>query len=202
MLQDHKNILIQICEKNGFLESIIKQLYPQVSIHSNKIPKQGSAYSVYIIESDSEKEIKEYIKAFGRCISKVVFIVSDDLEIPDVKCHNTYFLKKPFRISNLHQILDFKKENLKLNDCIIDDKSKSIIVMDDTGVKEKIRLTNKEFEIICFIAEASSPVLKKDILKTVFGYSELSNTNTVEVHLHRLKQKMSVHIDILKYIKE
>jgi hypothetical protein len=199
-----KNNVIQLCVKSPFLTDVVKQLCPSFELCSKSISNIDTSYLLSIIEISDDKELDAIIKRFKPEISILIFIIPEEYDYSGIKSHNIYFVKKPFRISSLEKILSaiFKKDAIKLDNCIVDDKSKSILILDGDNGQVKIRLTNKEFEIIYFIAEAASSVSKKEILKRVFGYSVLSNTNTVEVHLHRLKQKLFKYIDISKYIRE
>lgn len=204
MVSDTQQHSIQLCAHSGFLSDAIKQIYPDIIIKDEKEPKINSACNVSIIEIDEKKVNLSYVKKFEASVESAIFIVSGDFKIPDAKSYNIYFVRKPFRINQLQQLLVsfFKKPYLQLCNCIIDEQTRALVTVDGQGFKEKIRLTNKEFDILCFIVETGDPVSKKDILQSVFGYSELSNTNTVDVHLHRLKQKISQYVDISKYIKE
>lgn len=204
MVSDTQQHSIQLCAQSVFLSDAIRQLYPDIVIRDETVPKMDSACNVSIVENDENKVILSYVKKFETSAESAIFIVSGDFRIPDIKSHNIFFVRKPFRINQLQQLLlpFFKKVFLQLDSCIIDEQTKALIAIGDQGAKEKIRLTNKEFDILCFIVETGGSVSKKDILQYVFGYSELSNTNTVDVHLHRLKQKISQYVDISKYIKE
>jgi hypothetical protein len=204
MVSALKDNTLQLFVTNNFLMDVVQQLYPHIAVTVSQPSNFNNLHAVSIIESSDNKEVLQIITLFKQVFAKAIFIVPRDFNIPEDDYHNIYFLIKPFKIGSLQNIMASfcKKETLKLGGFLIDDQSKSILVFNDDKVGTKIRLTNKEFEIICFMAESSEPVLRKDILRKVFGYNELSNTNTVEVHLHRLKQKLSKHIDISKYIKE
>lgn len=201
MVSDTQQNSIQLCVQSNFVGDIIKQIDPELIIKDEKEPITGLCV-VSIIENNDKKSVLAYVKKFVDSIEKAIFIVPGNFKIPEIKSHSIYFLRKPFRVSQLKQLLTsfFKKQSLQLSNCIIDEQTRSLVGGRED--KEKIRLTNKEFDILCFIVKARDSVSKKDILQSVFGYSELSNTNTVDVHLHRLKQKISKHIDISKYIRE
>ena len=204
MVVNNGDYSIQLCTSNKFLVDVVTQLYPNVCLEKTANNIIVNNNSICIIESDKKSEIESYIKIFEGGVSKVIFIIQKDFLVPDVQSHNIFFLKKPFKISDLKKILGscINTVSVKIGDCTLDMKSKSVIAFDGDLVKEKIRLTNKEFDIVCFIAGAAGAVSKGEILKDVFGYTELSMTNTVEVHLHRLKQKLSAYVDISQYIKE
>ncbi|MBP9792279.1 MAG: winged helix-turn-helix domain-containing protein [Rickettsiales bacterium] len=204
MVNALKNDTLQLCVTNKFLMDVVQQLYPHITVTVSQFSNFNTLHAVSIIESSDNKEVLKLITLVKQVFAKAICVVPRDFDIPESDNHNIHFLIKPFKIESLQNIMAsfFKKEPLTLGGFLIDDQSKSILVFGDDKVGIKIRLTNKEFDIISFMAESSEPVLRKDILQKVFGYNELSNTNTVEVHLHRLKQKLSKHIDISKYIKE
>ena len=55
--------------------------------------------------------------------------------------------------------------------------------------KAELTLTEKEFEIISLLK--TNQFSKQDLLKNVWGYSDGADTNTVETHIYRLRQKLT-----------
>lgn len=56
---------------------------------------------------------------------------------------------------------------------------------------EKVALTLKEFEMLCFLLENRGIVLSRDqILNRVWGYSFDGESRTVDVHIRTLRQKL------------
>ena len=195
---------IQLCSKHKLLEAVIKQICPNVEIELTTQPDLRGDNKVIIAEIYSAAELISYMRYFENALAQIILIIPNNLAAPKVYNRSMHFIKQPININDFKKILieGLKRDRAKLGKCILDGQSKSIIVAKDNNIKAKIRLTNKEFAIIFFLSEAAETVSKKDILKTVFCYNELSDTNTVDVHLHRLKQKLSAYVDITKYIKE
>ena len=64
---------------------------------------------------------------------------------------------------------------------------KLLVCADDT----KIRLTEKETNILKFLYRASIPVVPRDmLLQEVWGYNAAVTTHTLETHIYRLRQKI------------
>ena len=64
---------------------------------------------------------------------------------------------------------------------------KLLVCADDT----KIRLTEKETNILKFLYRAPVPVVPRDmLLQEVWGYNAAVTTHTLETHIYRLRQKI------------
>ncbi len=56
---------------------------------------------------------------------------------------------------------------------------------------EKVTLTNKEFKLLCLLAEGKGNVLTRDqLLTNIWGYDFDGETRTVDVHIRSLRQKL------------
>ena len=59
------------------------------------------------------------------------------------------------------------------------------------GDDSKIRLTEKENNILKFLYRATVPVVPRDmLLQEVWGYNAAVTTHTLETHIYRLRQKI------------
>ena len=56
--------------------------------------------------------------------------------------------------------------------------------------KSKIRLTEKETNILKFLHEAGRTVARETLLHEVWGYSPAVTTHTLETHIYRLRRKI------------
>ena len=64
-------------------------------------------------------------------------------------------------------------------------------LLQETGTKRRIRLTEKEASILKFLYRANQrQVGRPEILKEVWGYNESVSTHTLETHIYRLRQKI------------
>jgi DNA-binding response OmpR family regulator len=58
------------------------------------------------------------------------------------------------------------------------------------GAKRKIRLTEKETNILKFLHEAAATVPRQTLLHEVWGYNPEVTTHTLETHIYRLRRKI------------
>ena len=57
--------------------------------------------------------------------------------------------------------------------------------------KNKLKLTEREMEIIIFLNESKTPQKITNLQNKVWGYSSELETHTVETHIYRLRKKIS-----------
>ena len=88
---------------------------------------------------------------------------------------NIEFLKKNFQIQSELKIQKYK----------LDVNSRALILED-----KKIKLTEKECNIILHISNSSKPVSIEDLQINVWGYHSDLETHTVETHIYRLRKKI------------
>ena len=89
---------------------------------------------------------------------------------------NIEFLKRNFHI----------KSKLKIQKYTLDVNSRELILED-----KKIKLTEKECNIILYISNSSKPVSIEDLQINVWGYHSDLDTHTVETHIYRLRKKIN-----------
>ena len=65
----------------------------------------------------------------------------------------------------------------------------------------KIKLTEREKDFLLFLKKSKKPQTIKNILKSVWGYSDEMETHTVETHVHRLRKKFLNHFNDDDFIK-
>ncbi len=67
---------------------------------------------------------------------------------------------------------------------------------------EKVQLTLKEFELLCYLLENRGIVLTRDkILNEIWGYSFDGENRTVDVHIRTLRQKLGICGDMIETIR-
>ena len=93
---------------------------------------------------------------------------------------NIEFLKRNFQSQSEFKI---QKYNLDIN-------SRELIFKD-----KKIKLTEKESNIILYISNSTKPVSIEDLQLNVWGYHSDLETHTVETHVYRLRKKISTIFD-------
>ena len=65
----------------------------------------------------------------------------------------------------------------------------------------KLKLTEREKDLLLFLKNSESPKSIKNILESVWGYSEGIETHTVETHVHRLRKKFLNSFNDNNFIK-
>ena len=93
---------------------------------------------------------------------------------------NIEFLKKNFQ----------SQSELKIQKYKLDVNSRELIFKD-----KKIKLTEKESNIILYISNSIKPVSIQDLQLNVWGYHSDLETHTVETHVYRLRKKILATFD-------
>lgn len=90
-----------------------------------------------------------------------------------------------------------KSEQLIFDDLIIDPRSYTVTINGiDAG------LVAKEFELLHYMAKNRGQVFTKDqLFERIWGYDSLGDTNTVTVHIRRIRQKIEASDEQSRYIK-
>ena len=102
-------------------------------------------------------------------------------------------LNIPFSIFEFQKkvILLIAKNEFRLNSLIqlgsyIIDKNERKLKKNDLEVK----LSEKEINFLVLFSKSKKPISKNLVLKSVWNYSSVSETHTVETHIHRLRKKI------------
>ena len=104
----------------------------------------------------------------------------------------------PIKLSKLFEKLniEYLKRNfqnqseLKIQKYKLDINSRELIFKD-----KKIKLTEKESNIILYISNSIKPVSIEDLQLNVWGYHSDLETHTVETHVYRLRKKILATFD-------
>jgi DNA-binding response OmpR family regulator len=66
----------------------------------------------------------------------------------------------------------------------------------------EVLLTQKEFDLLLFLAENPNRVFSKDYLfERVWGYDSLSDASTITVHIARIREKVETNSERRQYIE-
>ena len=87
---------------------------------------------------------------------------------------NTTLIKKTY----------FSQSNLNIKGYVLDFNSKHI-----SYLNKKLKLTEKEIEIILFLNKAKNSQNISILEKEIWGYASKLETHTVETHIYRLRKK-------------
>ena len=77
------------------------------------------------------------------------------------------------------------QSEIQINEYKLDVNSRLLIFRD-----KKLKLTQKETEIILFIKNYKKDVSINNLKKNVWGHSSILDTHTVETHVYRLRKKV------------
>ena len=110
----------------------------------------------------------------------------------------------PIKLSKLIEKLniEFLKRNfhsqseLKIQKYNLDINSRELIFKD-----KKIKLTEKESNIILYISNSTKPVSIENLQLNVWGYHSDLETHTVETHVYRLRKKILATFDENDFIE-
>lgn len=121
-------------------------------------------------------------------LDKKKLIVLDNFPVPIIKIIekiNLLFLKINYQLKSEIKI---KQYILNLNDKTIKKDEK------------KIKLTEKELEIILFLSSNQKPQKTLNLQKKIWKYKSDLETHTVETHIYRLRKKMETEFKDAKFI--
>ena len=145
-------------------------------------------YQGLIIHEDilKDKNLRDLIK--NENINKILIHSSKKINIPE----NIEKLILPASVEQINNIISniivkkkFKiNSSLKINDYKLD-KNLRRLIKDEVYLE----LTEKEIELIELLYRKSF-TKKKEILTTIWKYSDDADTHTVETHIYRLRKKI------------
>ncbi len=102
---------------------------------------------------------------------------------------NAILRRKETEIPNNDEVLSYK-------DLTVNCKEKSVKLK-----KREIQLNEKEFELISFLLKNKGKTFTKEaILQTVWGYSELGYSRTIDVYISQLRRKLRDYGENIKTI--
>jgi DNA-binding response OmpR family regulator len=121
------------------------------------------------------------VKKLVKNLNNQILVTSLPLKLSKlIEKLNIEFLKRNFHSQSE---LKIQKYNLDIN-------SRELIFKD-----KKIKLTEKESNIILYISNSTNPVSIEDLQLNVWGYQSDLETHTVETHVYRLRKKILATFD-------
>ena len=97
---------------------------------------------------------------------------------------NLFSLVEKINSNLLMQQYDFQS-NINIKEYTLDLNSRVV-----SSKNNKLKLTEREIEIILFLKKHKNPININVLQKEVWGYAEDSETHTVETHVYRLRKKI------------
>lgn len=153
--------------------------------------KLRSVKDIPILIVSARKDDIDKIRAFGLGSDDyVVKPFSPSELVARVKAH---ILRYESLVSNESH----NNEVLKVGDILIDHGARRVTV----GGKE-IGLTNKEFDLLYFLASKPNIVFtKEELFSKIWGYDSMGETSTITVHINRIRDKIGDVNGDPKYIE-
>lgn len=166
------NIQNLIIFKFNSLYQILKEIDQELHFH--------------IIEIQNKNLLDNKIKN----LKNFLIITKNKLQHTD----NQYVIEKmPIKISQLIETLNIKflkmqfsnQLEIKINNYLIDLNAREL----SSNIK-KLKLTEKEINIILYLSNRKSPTSIKELQLNVWKYQTDIETHTVETHVYRLRKKI------------
>ena len=108
---------------------------------------------------------------------------------------NFFSLVEKINSNLLMQQYDFQS-NINIKEYTLDLNSRVV-----SSKNNKLKLTEREIEIILFLKKHKNPININVLQKEVWGYAEDSETHTVETHVYRLRKKIKKTFDDQNFIQ-
>ena len=177
--KEFNNSLIEIQEFLNFSLKILDNFKESISLEN---------YQGMIIHEDALKENKFKDLIQNQRINKIIFHNSNKIK----GLENIEKLNLPASFHQINKIVinNVIRRKFKINSSLnIDnyklDKNLRRLVKDSIYLE----LTEKEIELIELLKKKSF-IKKKEILSTIWKYSDNADTHTVETHIYRLRKKI------------
>ena len=169
------NIIFEIKNSLNF------NLYDAVNVESILEQQKKNDNKCFVVITN-EKVINEYINN-----KQIIAIESYPL--------NLLFLVEKINSNLLMQQYDFQS-NISVKDYMLNLNSRTISTKNN-----KLKLTEREIQIILYLKEQEQPKNINVLQKEVWGYVEDLETHTVETHIYRLRKKLKKTFDDQNFIK-
>lgn len=125
-----------------------------------------------------------YPEIINRAISenlKAEFVESEndaDISLP--------MLQLPVNLSEILNYIESHDGKLTIGTLKLDVAKKTL-----SSADQKLELTEKEAAVLEYLARSGNEATREELVKSVWNYAEDANTNTVESHIYRMRQKIS-----------
>ena len=157
---------------NNFSYKLVHLNSKEFDENFNKKDKQFDN-SIFITTS-------EYIQTLEK-----IRIKEEKILLINISPESIYKLVDRINVCLIQNKYDFQS-NIKLKNYNLDINSKTVEYKN-----KKLKLTEKEIEIILFLNKDNLSKKVIDLQKNVWGYSSDIETHTVETHVYRLRKKIS-----------
>src|SRR5574344_1567731 len=114
------------------------------------------------------------------------------------------YVTKPFspkeliaRIKSVTKRNNKNQEFLKVNDLVIDIQAHTVILN-----KEELKLTPKEYELLCYFIENKNIALSREqLLSKIWGYDFFGDDRTIDTHIKMLRNSLKDYRDYIVTVR-
>ena len=159
------------------LFKILYEIKKELNYEIIEIPAENSLNISLIKKNDHLVIVRKLVKN----LNNQILITSLPIKLLKlIEKLNLEYLKRNFQ----------NQSELKIQKYKLDINSRELIFKD-----KKIKLTEKESNIILYISNSIKPVSIEDLQLNVWGYHSDLETHTVETHVYRLRKKILATFD-------
>ena len=155
--------------------------------------KENLSFKIIKIENEEDFEKKLDLHRLDYLvISKTDHKLLQNINITDKNF--LAFIDLPLSFKKLLELINIKLIKLKFNQqskIIIKDYELNLNSKFFSKGNLKLKLTEKEIEIILYLKDLKIKHNVADLQKNIWGYSSNMETHTVETHIYRLRKKIS-----------
>ena len=148
----------------------------------------------WIIDNQKKRPDKNFIVVTKKKFNED-YINNKQIITTDILPLNFFSLVEKINSTLLMQQYDFQS-NINIEGYKLDINSR--IISSKVG---KLKLTEREIQIILFLKDQNKPINIDILQKEVWGYSQELETHTVETHVYRLRKKIKKSFDDQNFIK-
>ena len=169
----------------------------------NIISEIKNFFNFDLLDFDNEKDLlNEQEKRGGRSFivltkGNLSNTLIDKKQIIKIENYpiNFFSLVEKINSNLMMQQYDFQS-NINIKEYTLDLNSRVV-----SSKNNKLKLTEREIEIILFLKKHKNPININVLQKEVWGYAEDSETHTVETHVYRLRKKIKKTFDDQNFIQ-
>ena len=197
----YKNTLISLLQDDGYIvhasdsvEDSLEQFYSKtldvIIVDVESWQEEGISVYKSLRQAPGTKDISSIIIVSMELMSRIEFslafndfIIKDAENQPEVSLRIKQLLWRQSRLDT--------ENTIKIKDMMIDMNSYEVAVRG-----KRIYLTYKEYELLKFLVLNRGRVFTREVLlDRVWGYDNYAGTRTVDIHIQRLRTKLSEKSD-------
>ena len=169
----------------------IRPLYEILNEINNNFSYKLVHFNAKEFDENFNKEDKQFDNSIFVTTSEYIQILEknrikkEKILLINISPESIYKLIDRINVCLIQNKYDFQS-NIKLKNYNLDINSKTVEYKN-----KKLKLTEKEIEIILFLNKDNLSKKVIDLQKNVWGYSSDIETHTVETHVYRLRKKIS-----------